>query len=1153
MAPESASNGKPDRKSPPVRTPKLRIQLICLVLLAVLPALGLILYSARQEHRLAGADAERRALRIARTALARYDRLFDGSRQLLKMLARLAAVRLGDPDACGAILAEMLREHPQYTNFAVARLDGEVFCTALPVHKAINIADRSYFRRAVQDADFSVGEYQVGRRTGKPTINFAYPIVGANGAPRLVVFAALDLSWLKRLGAAAEIPEHYALHVVDDRGTILSGVPDPVSLVGKTLPEAAIVKIALEQHEGVAESVGVDGVPRFYGFATLPIGPKQGRFHLIVGVPTAVALANARDNLVRNLAGLLLVILFSLAVAWWGGERFVLRPIDVLLRTTEKLRAGRLDARSGLAHERNEIGRLATGIDNLAETLQTNAAEVACGQRRIGENLDRMRALHDADLAINSKLDLQTTLVHLLGKVEMVLPGAATTVRLLDKDTGQLEPVACRNLDHALWLAGYRGTPQGFGKTVLENKIPLTVANLQTDTRVTWREFAHKFGFVSFLGIPLVVKEEALGLIAFYTRAEHAFTEEEIEFLSMLAGQVAIAMHNAKLYEGLKMREAEVSALHALTVAATQSLDLTKVLDEAIKKITEIFHFDVARVFLFNADMTELSVKSTFEAKPEYWLQATRFARGESLLGRVTESGKSIIFSDILSDPDYRAWSSSQKALKAGSRFLAMWPITTRLKTWGVLVCGAGTPRTLNTAEIDLLAAMTNQVGIAVENATLYEQTAIKAKELSALYAIAGVASESLEIQSILRKTVEKVLHIFNFDAARVYLCKGEQRDLQLAFHSGFADGFVLPTCYHIGEGLIGKIVQGSEPISIEDMNTDPNYVGLARSKAMFNAGFRASILIPIRVRGEGLGVMNFLCRKPHHYSESDFQLIQAIAYHLGIAVGNANLFSQINQKTSELEKANSSKDEFLGVVSHELRTPLNVIKGYTEILLNEVLGEIKPEQKRALETISHQSSELFTMISGILQVTRIEAGAVRAATWEVNLGALLNELRLNYEIPNGKDLTVLWDCSADLPTIHTDDEKLKAVLQNLINNAIKFTEKGTVNVSARYLSATGHVEFQVADTGIGIPAEKLDSIFDMFQQVDSSATRKFSGVGLGLYIVKKFIELLGGTVSVESEIGKGSVFTVTLAIAGVAAVQPKVAERNASLGPTFH
>jgi signal transduction histidine kinase len=299
----------------------------------------------------------------------------------------------------------------------------------------------------------------------------------------------------------------------------------------------------------------------------------------------------------------------------------------------------------------------------------------------------------------------------------------------------------------------------------------------------------------------------------------------------------------------------------------------------------------------------------------------------------------------------------------------------------------------------------------------------------------------------------------------------------------------------------------------------------------MFSAGFRASVLIPIKVRGEGLGVVNFLSKEPHHFSDSDLQLIRAIAYHLGIAVGNAKLFTQIKQKSIELEKANKGKDEFLGIISHELRTPLNVIKGYTEIMLDDIFGELNLEQKKGLQTISNQSAELFGMINGILQVTRIEADAVQAASWDVNLGDLLDELRANYNIPYGKDLKLFWDYSTDLPITKTDDEKLKGVLQNLINNAIKFTEQGSVTISSKYIPAASKIEFKVADTGIGIPQEKIQTIFDMFEQVDSSATRKYSGVGLGLYIVKKFTELLGGGVAAESELGKGSVFTVTLPV----------------------
>jgi signal transduction histidine kinase len=394
----------------------------------------------------------------------------------------------------------------------------------------------------------------------------------------------------------------------------------------------------------------------------------------------------------------------------------------------------------------------------------------------------------------------------------------------------------------------------------------------------------------------------------------------------------------------------------------------------------------------------------------------------------------------------------------------------------------------------------------------------------------------------VLQKTMEKVLEIFGFDAARIYLCNEDSGDLQLVTHHGIPEGVPLGRSYRIGQGRLGRAIETGEALFVADMEIDPEYKRLAHNQYMLKAGFRSSFLIPLKVRGEGLGVMNFVGKNPYHFSETDIQLINAIAYHLGVAVGNARLFSQLKKKTMELEKASKGKDEFLGVISHELRTPLNVIKGYTEIMIQGVLGKIGSEQKKALETISNQSMELFNMINGVLQVTKIEADAVQAATWEINLCNVLDELRTNYNIPFGKELTVKWDYPADLPIIRTDDEKLRAVIQNLVNNAIKFTEKGVVTISVRHLIERNMVEFKIMDTGIGIPKEKIDSIFNMFQQVDSSATRKYGGVGLGLYIVKKFTELLGGRVAVESAFAEGSTFIVTLP---VRPASQGLAERN--------
>lgn len=748
---------------------------------------------------------------------------------------------------------------------------------------------------------------------------------------------------------------------------------------------------------------------------------------------------------------------------------------------------------------------------------------------RIGANPEYTAALNDINTAITSTLNLEAILNLLLEKIDLVLPNAITTIRLFNKETGELEPAACRNIDEALWRAVTPQFPQRLTKLVLDRKTPLSIANIQTDTRSDNHAFARRFGLVSYLGIPLLAKDDLLGLIAFYTKEGHSFGSQELQFLTTLSAQLAIAIHHAKLYEETKRSASQIAALHAITLAATQSLDLDLILNEIIKKITEIFGFDTTHIYLFNTAKDELHMKAGFELNPALWTHRKLFARGQGILGKVAETGDCFISEDIQCDARYSEMSHSKISQKAGISFFAVFPIKAKLRNWGAMVCVGENPRKLKSDEVKILTSMTNQIGIAVENAMLYEQTALRAKELSALYSVVAIASESLELKVLLRKTMHKILEIFRFDAARVYLRQNDPRELCLVVCQGIPDDVTPKSEYRIGEGLVGRVGQTGEPLVFGDMQTDLRYDELAGFRVMLKAGFRGSFFIPIKIRGETIGVLNLLSREPYEFSESDVQLINSIAYHLGIAAGNASLFSQLKSKTIELERGNKAKSEFLGVMSHELRTPLNVIKGYTELIRRQVLGSITSGQEAALDKIAAQSADLLNMISDVLQVTVIEADTVKIESSEVNLNQFLGRLKSNYDLPFDKKLEIKWDYPSDLPILRMDEDKLKAVLQNLINNAIKFTEAGSISISVQHNRDVGTIEFSIKDTGIGIPQDKLESIFNAFQQADGSTTRRFGGVGLGLYIVKKFTELLRGKVEVKSEFGKGSTFTVSL------------------------
>jgi signal transduction histidine kinase len=202
---------------------------------------------------------------------------------------------------------------------------------------------------------------------------------------------------------------------------------------------------------------------------------------------------------------------------------------------------------------------------------------------------------------------------------------------------------------------------------------------------------------------------------------------------------------------------------------------------------------------------------------------------------------------------------------------------------------------------------------------------------------------------------------------------------------------------------------------------------------------------------------------------------------------------------------------------------------GYTQLLKDGALGETNSQQTAAVNTIAARSKDLSNMINSLLCATSIEGKAARLEACEVSMKDFLLELKNDFQPSSGKEIVLNWDHSSELPNIETDGPKLKQILQNIINNAIKFTERGTVNISVRHCSDAKTVEFIVADTGIGISAAEMPYIFERFHQVDSSQNRPFEGVGLGLYIAKEFTEMLGGKVAVESEPERGSTFTIAI------------------------
>ena len=387
----------------------LRLRLWLLVFLALMPVLILMLYSAAEQRRRAVKDVQNQALRMAQIVSGDQERLIDGTRYLLSVLAHVPDVRDRDPDACQHFLSSLLKDSPLYANFGLATLAGDVICSAVPLVEPVNIADRAYFVGAVVARDFAIGEFQVGRITGRATINFGYPIFDGDGRVRAVVYAAIDLSWLNWLVAAAHLPEGALLQVIDRNGIILARFPpNPQSGVEKLERSNPLFQALLAQGQGTAELREVDGIPRIFAFTGMRgLGEAV---YASIGIPQAVAYAPASRALTRNLACLGVVGVIALTAAWIGVELFIVRRMQALVQAARRLSTGDLSTRTGLPHGPGELQQLAAAFDEMAASLEKHEM-----QQRLEEDLRRHNeALEEENRRIGEVNQLKSEFVSLV-------------------------------------------------------------------------------------------------------------------------------------------------------------------------------------------------------------------------------------------------------------------------------------------------------------------------------------------------------------------------------------------------------------------------------------------------------------------------------------------------------------------------------------------------------------------------------------------------------------------------------------------------------------------------------------------------------------------------------------------------------------------
>jgi len=441
----------------------------------------------------------------------------------------------------------------------------------------------------------------------------------------------------------------------------------------------------------------------------------------------------------------------------------------------------------------------------------------------------------------------------------------------------------------------------------------------------------------------------------------------------------------------------------------------------------------------------------------------------------------------------------------------------------------------LNQDELGTLAANLNRMS--EELGRLYQQIEQRNKELiesleqqtATSEILRVIASSPTELSSVLDAVAENAARVCAANDASVYRLEGDSLRLVASFAStplgARPKGLTLP----LSRGsMSGRAVVDRQTVHIHDI--------LAVSEAEFpeskrlaqQFGYRVGLATPLLRERIPLGALVIRRAEVKLFSDKQIKLLETFADQAVIAIENVRLFHEIEEKNQQLEAANRHKSEFLARVSHDLRTPLNAIIGFTRIVKRKVEGQIPDLQKENLGKVLISSEHLLGLINTLLDLAKIDAGKMEAIAETFRVEEIINMTTATVE-PLLKDgrVRIVRDIAPDLPPLKTDRDMLKQILFNLLSNAAKFTEQGEIKVSAS--RENGTLKLAVSDSGIGMKKEALEHIFEEFQQAEKTTASKYGGTGLGLAIVKKFVNLMGGEIVVESEVGKGSKFTITM------------------------